>query len=208
MDAITKTKPLAKRPPPYEIFFLRLNVILDPTELENVRTAYLCSKFGHHKQTRIDGSRYFDHPKAAAWIYVDELGGSDVRVLIDTLLHDVREETYLLSPYRIKLNFGDEIAHDVEGLTKLRYAKESTGEYLGRVIRRGPWAILAKLLDRLHNLRTLLSCSPEMRDAQVKETREYHIPMLIPALRACGGEWVMIADTVESLIKQAIESYS
>lgn len=59
-----------QRPPGYELFFAPLQVMFDPNTYERIRFAYIASKFGHDKQTRDDGSRYFDHPKAAAWIYI------------------------------------------------------------------------------------------------------------------------------------------
>ena len=109
---------LKQRPPGYELFFAPLAVAYDPTTYENVQFAYFASKYGHAGQVRDDGSRYFDHPKAAAWIYIDELGGRNARTIMDILLHDLSEDTYLLSPYRIALNFGEDVALDVRALTK------------------------------------------------------------------------------------------
>lgn len=64
-----------QRPPCYELFFAALAVVLSPGEYERIQFAYFISKYGHAKQLRDDGARYFDHPKAATWIYIDELGG-------------------------------------------------------------------------------------------------------------------------------------
>ncbi|MES2931292.1 MAG: HD domain-containing protein [Patescibacteria group bacterium] len=192
------------RPPGYELFFAPLQVSLDPNDLEQIQFAYMASKYGHAKQVRDDGTRYFDHPKAAAWIYIDELGGRDPRVIINLLLHDLAEDTYLLSPYRLSVNFGTEIALDVRGLTKLPKGKETTPEYLGRVVARGPRAILSKLLDRLHNLRNLKSSTAEKRKRQVLETTRYHLKILIPALKECGGEWAEYAKSIEKLIRATL----
>jgi len=193
-----------QRPPVYELFFAPLQVALGPEDYERVQFAYFASKYGHAGQVRDGGTRYFDHPKAAAWIYISELGGRDIRVIIDLLLHDISEDAYLLSPYRISLNFGQEIALDVGGMTKLPKGKETTKEYLWRVITRGAWAIIAKLCDRLHNLRTLEECTEEKRATQIEETKQYHIPLLIPALRECGGQWAAHADALEQKILAAI----
>lgn len=201
-------QPLQQRPPGYELFFAPLQIVLEPNDYERVHFAYCASKYGHAEQVRDDGSRYFDHPKGAAWIYIAELGGRDPRVIVDALLHDLSEDSYLLSPYRIGLNFGVEIALDVQALTKLTKGMETTKEYLRRrVIGRGPWAILAKLCDRLHNLRTLHGCPEGKRHAQIEETRTYHLPLLIPALRVCGGQWAAHADTMERLVLDAIAQY-
>ena len=196
-----------QRPPGYELFFAPLQVALDPNDLERVQFAYFCSKYGHAKQKREEGGRYFDHPKGAAWIYVFELGGRDPRVIIGLLLHDMSEDTYLLSPYRLSLNFGVDVALDVGALTKLPRGKETIIQYLRRVIFRGAWTILEKLCDRLHNLRTLGRCSAEKRKKQIAETRRYHLPMLIPALRRCGKPWSGYADILKRLINEAIAQH-
>jgi (p)ppGpp synthase/HD superfamily hydrolase len=196
-----------QRPPGYELFFAPLQVALDPNSYERVQFAYFASKYGHAGQVRDDGCRYFDHPKAAAWVYISELGGRDPRAIVDILLHDLSEDTYLLSPYRITLNFGAEIALDVRSLTKLPKGKETTEEYLGRIITRGPWTILAKLCDRLHNLRTLQGRSEEKRAQQVVESQQYHLRLLVPALRNCSELWAPYADVMKRKLMQAISQY-
>jgi (p)ppGpp synthase/HD superfamily hydrolase len=196
-----------KRPPGYELFFASLATSLDPLQYERIHFAYMASKFGHEGQVRDDGTRYFDHPKAAAWIFIDELGGRNVRVIIDTLLHDMSEDSHLLSPYRLALNFDQDIALDVRAMTKLPKGKETPKEYLHRVVVRGPQAITAKLLDRVHNNRSLCGCALDKRKKQVEETETYHRPILIPALRAHGGEWLAHADALESRMNQALDVY-
>lgn len=194
-----------QRPPCYELFFAALAVVLSPGEYERIQFAYFISKYGHAKQFRDDGTRYFDHPKAATWIYIDELGGRDVRIIIDTLLHDVQEDTYLLSSYRSSLNFGPNVALDLRSLTKLPKGKETTESYLGRITARGPWPIVAKLCDRLHNLRTMSARSPGKIQSQIEETERFHIPLLLGALKSCGEEWLGIASQLEQKIAEAVE---
>ena len=201
---IEKESKMGIRPPPREIFFAQLAVVLKPDEYESVHFAYQASKYGHAKQERDDGTRYFDHPKAAAWIYINELGGRDKRAIIDLLLHDLSEDTHLLSPYRLSKNFGESIALDVHALTKLPKGKERTEQYLARVVERGLAAIIAKLCDRLHNLRELSACPPEKQQRQIVETREYHLPILLPALRELGAEAVVLANLDEHKINAAL----
>ncbi len=200
-------KPKPQRPPVYELFFAPLAVELDPNDYERVQFAYFASKYGHARQVRDDGSRYFDHPKAAAWIYIYELGGRDPRAIILLLLHDISEDAYLLSPYRIGLNLGKKTALDVRAVTKLPKGKETTEEYMARVIAQGPWAILAKLCDRLHNLRSLFGCTEEKRLSQIAETKKYHLPLLIPALRTCDEPWSSLADLLEKKMLESIATY-
>lgn len=201
------------RPPPFELFFGPLEAALTPNSIERIRFAYFVSKYGHADDTREDGSRYFDHPKGAAWIYISELGGRDERTIIDVLLHDISEDTYLLSPFRISQNFGEDIALDLHALTKLPKgkrgeAKETAGDYLGRVIDRGPWAILTKLLDRLHNMRTVHARSVEKRREQVEETQDLHLKLLVPALMRHGDPWTAHAKALHAKMLEAIAAVS
>lgn len=65
------TRPVAVLRPPGRVNYLsRLELFLDPYEIERTSFAYQCSKYGHAKQVRDDGSRFFDHPKSVAWIYI------------------------------------------------------------------------------------------------------------------------------------------
>lgn len=196
-----------KRPPGYELFFAPLHATLTPSDQELLHFAYTAAKYGHAGQVREGGARYFDHPKAAAWIYIKELGGRDVRVIADLLLHDVPEDTYLLSPYRMHLNFGEDITLDVRAMTKLPKGKETTPEYLGRIIEQGPWTILSKLFDRLHNLRTLKGRSPAKRREQLRETKKYHLRLLLPALEKHGEPWANYARELSKKINEAIAVY-
>jgi (p)ppGpp synthase/HD superfamily hydrolase len=193
--------------PGYNLFLSTLAADYDPNTLELVSFAYIASKYGHKDQERDDGTRYFDHPKAAAWIYINELGGRDPRIICDLLLHDIREDSYLLSIYRIRLNCGKDVALDVLSVTKLPKGKETPEEYLQRMINQGPWAVETKLCDRLHNVRTLDTCTPEKRAKQIIETKEVVLPPLIKTLRDVGGQWLIDADKLESKINAALSVY-
>jgi GTP diphosphokinase / guanosine-3',5'-bis(diphosphate) 3'-diphosphatase len=195
-----------KRLPGFELFFAPLDVELDPTTLEAIRFAYIMSKCGHYKQIRDDGGRYFDHPKSAAWIYINEFGGHDPRIIINALLHDIQEDTYLLSTYRTKLNFGKEIALDVRALTKLPKGKETFEEYLQRIVDRGAEIIFVKLCDRLHNVRSLGGRKKEKRLEQIVETKKYFFK-LISILRSYGGEWIEMSKMMKKKMDEAIASY-
>jgi len=197
---------IANRPPGYELFFAPLEISLDPTVYEKIQFAYFMSKFGHRGQIRDDGSRYFDHPKATAWIYINELNGRDPQITIDSLLHDVPEDTYLLSFFRISWNFGEEIAKDLRAITKLPKGKETIEEYFQRVVARGPKLVLVKLCDRLHNLRCLASCSVDKIAKQLAET-EVLMGTLLPVLEA-DSEFCSFASYLTSEMRLAMQKVS
>lgn len=198
------------RPPSYELFFAPLEVLLkSPKKLERIQFAYFQSKFGHYKQKRVDGTRFFDHPKTASWIYTDEFGGKDYKIIIELLLHDIQEDSYILSLYRIAHNFGKKIALDLRALTKLPKGKETTAEYVQRIIKRGYRAIIVKLCDKLSNLRDMHhpDFTQERRDKQIEEARIHYQGTLIQALRECGPKWHDFADKMEKKIDEAIAEY-
>jgi len=197
-----------QKAPGFELFFTPLAVVHDPNTMERMEFAYISSKYGHALQVRDDGSRYFDHPKGAAWIYINELGGRDPRVVSGLLLHDLREDSRLLSTYRVNLNFGTEIALDVCALTKLGKGKETPEEYLRRIIAREKRAILDKLCDRLHNARSLGGCPREKQQRQAIETKEVLMPLLIPALQSYGDEWAVYADAIEIKLNEAVAVFA
>lgn len=190
--------------PNYDLFMAPLEVILKPGKMESVNFAYVTSKYGHKEQKRDDGRRYFDHPKAVAWIYISELGGRDTKAINMMLLHDIVEDASLLSLYRISKNFGKKTALGVRALTKLPKGKETTPAYLERIISAGDRAILAKLLDRLHNIRDL-NCLLEKQIEQVEETREFHLKILLPALKKCKPECSQYAEKAEVLFTEALK---
>ncbi len=195
------------RPPGRDVFFSLVHTRTNPRNAERVKFAYEASKAGHAKQVRNDGvTRYFDHPKRAAWIYLDELMGSDMDIVINILLHDIGEDAFLLSFYRMRLNFGKNCALDHFAVTKLAKGKETVLQYLTRVVDRGPRAIIAKLCDRLDNLRDISSCSQDQIKKIINETERYHLPILVEALRKHGGDWIRIANLLEDKTISALNS--
>lgn len=155
-------------------FLAKLAPIVSPKELETIETAYVLAKYGHKEQIREDGiTRYFEHPKAVAWIVVNELKINDWRTIVMALLHDVLEDSHILSPYRIELNFGKEVVMGLKLLTK----KPREG-YLRRLKLYGDMKMITvKLCDRLHNLRTLQNCTKQKQRRQIEETKRYYLPL-------------------------------
>src|SRR5574342_448801 len=151
-------------------------------DLELLRRAYVFSALEHKGQIRHSGEPYLVHPLEVA----DSLADMklDVVAVAAGLLHDVVEDT-LTTPERIEELFGREIAHIVEGVTKLgaipfssseeRQAENFRKMLLAMVddIR----VILVKLADRLHNMRTLNHLDDDRRAAIAQETRDIYAPI-------------------------------
>ena len=151
-------------------------------DLELLRRAYVFSALEHKGQIRHSGEPYLVHPLEVADFLADMK--LDVAAVAAGLLHDVVEDT-LTTPERIDELFGAEIAHIVEGVTKIgaipfssseeRQAENFRKMLLAMVddIR----VILVKLADRLHNMRTLHHLPEERRIKIAQETLDIYAPI-------------------------------
>src|SRR5215203_2089948 len=151
-------------------------------DIELLRRAYVFSAFEHKGQVRHSGEPYLVHPLEVADLLADMK--LDVVAIAAGLLHDIVEDTH--TPIeRIRELFGSDIAHVVEGVTKLgsiqfsskeeRQAENFRKMLLAMVddIR----VILVKLADRLHNMRTLHHLPEERRVKIAQETRDIYAPI-------------------------------
>jgi GTP pyrophosphokinase len=151
-------------------------------DVELLRRAYVFSAFEHRGQVRHSGEPYLIHPLAVADLMADMK--LDVVAIAAGLLHDVVEDT-LTTIDRIRELFGPEVAHVVEGVTKISAIRfSSSEERQAENFRKMLLAmvddirvILVKLADRLHNMRTLSHLSDERRMAIAQETRDIYAPI-------------------------------
>jgi GTP pyrophosphokinase len=151
-------------------------------DLELLRRAYVFSAFEHRGQVRRSGEPYLIHPLAVAEFLVDLR--LDVVAISAGLLHDVVEDT-LTTIERIRELFGPDVAHVVEGVTKISAIPfSSTEERQAENFRKMLLAmvddirvILVKLADRVHNMRTLNHLPEERRLRVAQETRDIYAPI-------------------------------
>ena len=151
-------------------------------DLDVLRRAYFFSALHHKGQTRASGEPYLVHPLEVANILAD-MRLDEVSVATG-LLHDVVEDT-LVEPEVIRAAFGEEIAHLVDGLTKLaQISNQSREEQQAENVRKMLLAmvddvrvVLVKLADRLHNMRTLQHLKPEKRRRIAQETLDIFAPI-------------------------------
>ena len=151
-------------------------------DIELLRRAYVFSAFEHKGQVRHSGEPYLVHPLEVA----DQLADMklDVVAVAAGLLHDIVEDTQ--TPIeRIRELFGVDVAHVVEGVTKLGAIQfSSTEERQAENFRKMLLAmvddirvILVKLADRLHNMRTLHHLPEERRIKIAQETLDIYAPI-------------------------------
>jgi GTP pyrophosphokinase len=151
-------------------------------DIELLRRAYVFSAFEHKGQVRHSGEPYLVHPLLVADLLADMR--LDVVAVAAGLLHDIVEDTQ--TPIeRIRELFGPDIAHVVEGVTKLgAISFSSSEERQAENFRKMLLAmvddirvILVKLADRLHNMRTLHHLPEERRIKIAQETRDIYAPI-------------------------------
>ena len=151
-------------------------------DLELLRKAYVFSAREHGGQIRQSGEPYLSHPLQVANILAEMK--LDVACVSVGLLHDVVEDT-LTTLDSIRESFGENIAHLVDGVTKIgqiQFAsrQEKQAENFRKLLLAmvdDIRVILIKLADRLHNLRTLQHLPPEKRKLIARETLDVYVPI-------------------------------
>ena len=149
-------------------------------DLSELQRAYDVAEERHASQKRKSGDPYITHPLAVATILAEL--GMDTTTLIAALLHDTVEDTgYSLE--QLTAEFGEEVAHLVDGVTKLDKVVLGTaaeGETIRKMIiamARDPRVLVIKVADRLHNMRTMRFLPPEKQAKKAKETLEVIAPL-------------------------------
>ncbi len=147
-----------------------------------VRKAYYYAKEKHEGQKRKSGEPYFSHPAEVAFILAQLK--MDVPTIVAGFLHDVVEDTNTTID-EIEKEFGKEVAFIVSGVTKLEgYRFSSKEERNAESFRRmlislseDIRVLILKLVDRLHNMRTLDNVSPESQKRIASETLSIYAPL-------------------------------
>src|ERR1700693_5371090 len=166
----------------FEDLLEKVRAYTPEADVELLRRAYVFSAFEHKGQVRHSGEPYLIHPLAVADFLADMR--LDVVAIAAGLLHDVVEDT-LTTIERIQELFGADVAHVVEGVTKISAIPfSSSEERQAENFRKMLLAmvddirvILVKLADRLHNMRTLNHLPEERRIKIAEETRDIYAPI-------------------------------
>ena len=154
----------------------------DQSALDLVYDAYNFGKKAHHGQKRKSGEPYFNHCVAVATILAD--WGMDQNMVIGGLLHDTIEDTEVTKE-DISKRYGDDVLHLVESVTNLSGIKFNSRNHkkaenfmkmfisFANDIR----AIIIKLADRLHNLRTISYLTKIKQRRLALESKEIFAPL-------------------------------
>ena len=154
---------------------------ITPEDMERVRKAYLLAKEAHAPQKRKSGEPYILHPIAVALIVAKELQ-LDANTVITAFLHDVVEDT----PYTvedIRQRFGNDVAGLVNVVTKQKKKTYQTTKQVDNYqqilasLHYDIRAVMVKISDRLHNMRTLQSMRPDKQMKIAGETDCFYAPL-------------------------------
>ncbi len=146
-----------------------------------IRKAFDFCIEAHKESVRASGEPYYTHPVEVARIVAREIALDDISVAA-ALLHDVIEDTDF-TVQDIQAEFGSTIAEIVNSVTKIADIVENrtvteaeTYRKLLLSLIRDVRAILVKLADRLHNMRTIDALPAERRQRIAQETLDIYVP--------------------------------
>lgn len=154
---------------------------LSADDQQRIRDAYAFAAEAHKNQKRKSGEPYIIHPISVARIVAEEfeLGANPV---IAAFLHDVVEDTPCTID-DVRKRFGDDVAFLVGVVTKKKKDKYDLSKQVDNFrqilasVQFDVRAILIKLADRLHNMRTLDSMRPDKQMKIAGETDYFYAPL-------------------------------
>jgi len=152
-----------------------------PEEFQRIKDAFFFAAEAHKNQNRNSGEPYITHPIAVATIAAEELE-LDANTVCAAFLHDVVEDTsYDIEDIRSR--FGDDVAFLVDVVTKRKKEKYKNSKQVDNYkqildsVHYDVRALLVKLSDRLHNMRTLDSMKPNKQMKIAGETDFFYAPL-------------------------------
>ncbi len=151
-------------------------------DISLITKAYQYAENAHKDQKRLSGEPYIIHPLEVAIILAKLKMDSDT--IIAALLHDVVEDTEI-SLLKITTNFNEDIAHLVDGVTKISSLKKKTKYHdQAQTLRKMLMAtikdarvIIIKLADKTHNMRTLMFQPPAKQKKIATEVLDIYAPL-------------------------------
>lgn len=154
---------------------------VSPRQLQQLHESFEFAHEAHKEQRRKSGEPYILHPIAVAMIAAEELK-LDTNSVTASFLHDVVEDT----PYTIEdieERFGSDVAFLVDVVTKKKKTTYKTSKQVDNYqqllssMQYDIRALMVKLADRLHNMRTLASMRLDKQMKIAGETDYFYAPL-------------------------------
>lgn len=164
-----------------QVVFDTMSRRVSASDLQRIKRAFGLARGAHATQKRKSGEPYILHPIAVATIAACELH-LDANPVIAAFLHDVVEDTrYTIED--IQRIFGDDVAFLVRVVTKRKKHHYELSKQLDNFkemlvgVQYDIRALLVKLADRLHNMRTLSSMRQNKQMKIAGETDYFYAPL-------------------------------
>lgn len=171
---------------------VKVNPVLEPllsihrefhpkADVEALSRAYETAERLHDGVFRKSGDPYITHPLAVSTIAAEI--GMDTTTLIAALLHDTVEDCEGYTLEDLTADFGEEVARLVDGVTKLdkvalgAAAEAETIRKMIIAMATDPRVLVIKVVDRLHNMRTMRFLPPEKQAKKAQQTLEVIAPL-------------------------------
>ena len=166
----------------FEVLLATVRANRPADDLDLIRSAWAFCIQKHEGQKRASGEPYIGHPLEVAQVLAELK--MDATAIAAGLLHDAVEDTDVTAA-DIAKRFGEQVAHIVEGVTKLDKIKFANREdHQAENIRKMLLAmvtdlrvVIIKLADRLHNMRTLEHLRPDKQKRIARETLDVYAPL-------------------------------
>ena len=150
--------------------------------VDKIWRAFMVAETMHRGQLRQSGEPFIIHPIAVAAMLAEM--EMDVNCITAGMLHDVVEDTSMTYD-DVQAEFGAEIAKLVDGATKLKRIGDTTKEEqqaenlrkMFLAIAEDMRVIVIKLVDRLHNMRTLQYVNTDKQIKKAQETLDVYTPL-------------------------------
>ena len=159
-----------------------LHARLDPIELNRILDAYEMASHVHENQLRPDASLYFWHITRVEKILVRELEIYEPDTLAAAFLHDILEDSHIITRDVIAFNFGEHVAHIVEVLTKNLsltgdLLEQEEKRYLEQLKESAIECKIIKCAERLDNFRCLEFGVKHNPFQYIRETELSYFPL-------------------------------
>jgi (p)ppGpp synthase/HD superfamily hydrolase len=139
-------------------------------DISEVEKGMIYAKYYHGDQKRDSGEPYYSHPFEVAFLVSDYVCKTDI--IITAILHDTIEDTGLTKEDIVEV-FGVKVAEQVYDLTRIKECgtKISSAQMIESLwLQKKLDVLIIKIFDRVHNMRTIGSKSPEKIEKIVRET--------------------------------------
>lgn len=164
-----------------EKVFCSMQPRVSPAQMDQLHRAFEFAREAHKKQRRKSGEPYILHPISVALIAAEELM-LDTNSVTASFLHDVVEDTdYTIQD--IREMFGCDVAFLVDIVTKRKKDKYKLSKQVDNYqqllssMQYDIRALMVKIADRLHNMRTLSSMRPDKQMKIAGETDYFYAPL-------------------------------